>query len=97
METNTPIVPVGVVGCEEALPMYGNLSSLARMLSVPYIPITTPLPLPYKVHIHFGEPMFFEGPVNSEEQVANNVAQVRQRIESLLDKGQLMRQAGKSA
>ncbi|MDP1540355.1 MAG: lysophospholipid acyltransferase family protein [Moraxellaceae bacterium] len=97
METNTPIIPVGVVGCEEALPMYGNLSGLARMLSVPYIPVTTPLPLPYKVHIHFGEPMTFDGPITSESQVSSNVELVRQRIESLLDKGQLMRQAGKSA
>jgi len=97
METNTPIIPVGVVGCEEALPMYGNFSSLARLLSVPYIPITTPVPLPYKVHIHFGEPMTFNGPISSESQVADNVEKVRQQIESLLEKGQIMRQSGKSA
>lgn len=94
METGTPIVPVGVVGCEEALPMYANLDRVARLFKLPYVPLTTPLPLPVQVSLHFGEPMHFDGPVRSEAQVAEHVAQVKARIQGLIETGQLMRQSG---
>ena len=40
LRTGVPIVPCSVVGAEEIYPLVGNIPSLARLLGVPYIPIT---------------------------------------------------------
>jgi 1-acyl-sn-glycerol-3-phosphate acyltransferase len=64
--TGVPIVPCSVVGAEEIYPMIGNVPALARLLGLPYVPITPffpllgPLgliPLPSKWVIEFGEPI----------------------------------------
>lgn len=61
-----PIVPCSVVGAEEIYPMLADVPALARLLKVPYFPITPffpwlgPLgliPLPSKWIIEFGEPI----------------------------------------
>ena len=38
LETNTPIIPVAVVGAEEQYPAIWNLKSLARTLGMPAFP-----------------------------------------------------------
>ncbi len=40
LRTGVPIVPCSVVGAEEIYPLVGNIPSLARLLGMPYIPIT---------------------------------------------------------
>ena len=45
MRTGVPIVPCSIVGAEEIYPLVGNIASLARLLGVPYIPITPFFPL----------------------------------------------------
>lgn len=66
IRTGVPIIPLSVVGAEEIYPLVGNVPSLARLLGIPYIPITPffpllgPLglvPLPSKWLIEFGEPI----------------------------------------
>ncbi|MCW2799895.1 MAG: glycerol acyltransferase, partial [Aeromicrobium sp.] len=66
MRAQVPIVPVSIVGAEEIYPLVGNVPSLARLLGLPYLPITPffpllgPLgmiPLPSKWIIEFGEPI----------------------------------------
>jgi 1-acyl-sn-glycerol-3-phosphate acyltransferase len=66
LRTGVPIVPCSIVGAEEAYPMLGNVEPLARLLGVPYFPITPTfpwlgllglLPLPSKWIIAFGEPV----------------------------------------
>jgi 1-acyl-sn-glycerol-3-phosphate acyltransferase len=61
-----PIVPVSIVGSEEIHPVLANSGLLARLLGLPYFPITPtfpwlgPLglvPLPSKWYIEFGEPV----------------------------------------
>jgi 1-acyl-sn-glycerol-3-phosphate acyltransferase len=70
IRAKTPIVPCSIVGAEETYPMIANLGALARMIGVPYIPITPtfpwlgPLglvPLPSKWIIEFGEPIATDG------------------------------------
>lgn len=70
LRAGVPIVPCSVVGSEEIYPMLGNVKVLARMLGLPYFPITPtfpwlgPLgvvPLPSKWVIEFGEPIDAEG------------------------------------
>ncbi len=66
IRSRAPIVPCSIVGAEETYPLIGNAGSLARLLGVPYVPITPtfpwlgPLglvPLPSKWIIEFGEPI----------------------------------------
>jgi 1-acyl-sn-glycerol-3-phosphate acyltransferase len=89
METKTPIIPVGVIGCEEMLPSISKLAPLAKTLGIPYIPvIPTLLPLPTKVTIRFGEPILFESNADeSDAEVYRKVETVRTAIRSELDAG----------
>lgn len=97
MRTGVPIVPCSIVGAEEIYPLVGNMASLARLLGVPYIPITPffpllgPLgliPLPSKWLIEFGEPIrtddFAEGAADDPMLVFNVTDQVRETIQQTL-------------
>lgn len=63
---SVPIIPVTIIGSEEIHPVLGNAKTLARMLNLPYFPLTPTfpwlgplglLPLPSKWYIEFGEPI----------------------------------------
>ena len=97
LRTGVPIVPVSVVGAEEIYPMVGNLPTLARLLGLPYIPITPffpllgPLglvPLPSKWLLEFGEPIrtdeFESGAADDPMLVFNVTDQVRETIQQTL-------------
>lgn len=87
METGTPIIPVGVVGCEETIPSAGSIEPLAKLLGIPYFPIAFPLPMPAKVILHFGAPMRFENDVENEQQVTERVREVKTEIRKLIELG----------
>jgi 1-acyl-sn-glycerol-3-phosphate acyltransferase len=70
LRTGVPIIPVSIVGSEEIHPVLGNARTLARILGLPYFPLTPtfpwlgPLglvPLPSKWHIEFGDPIHTDG------------------------------------
>ena len=54
MRAQVPIIPVAVLGAEEAMPRLATLRPLRRGLS---LPITTGLPLPAKFRLRFLEPV----------------------------------------
>jgi len=92
IETNTPIVPVAIVGAEEQYLNFGNLEGVAKMLGVPAVPLVPQvlvpggqLPLPTKYHIHFGEPLRFGGdPLDDESVIADKVWLVKSCIQDML-------------
>jgi 1-acyl-sn-glycerol-3-phosphate acyltransferase len=45
LETGSPIVPVAIVGSEEIYPILANLRVVARLLGLPYAPVTPTFPL----------------------------------------------------
>ncbi|SHH18662.1 1-acyl-sn-glycerol-3-phosphate acyltransferase [Jatrophihabitans endophyticus] len=66
VRAHAPIVPVSIIGSEEIHPVLGNARTLARILDLPYFPLTPtfpwlgPLgavPLPSKWYIEFGAPI----------------------------------------
>ncbi len=97
LATDTPIVPIGVVGGEEQMPSIWNFESLATLLSMPSFPVTPtwpllgPLgatPLPTKYHIHFGDPMTFSGEPDAEDRIVQSkVDRVREAIRELTKRG----------
>ncbi len=97
LETETPIVPIGVVGAEEQLPSLYNFKGLAKLLGMPAFPITPTwpllgplgaLPLPVKYRIYVGEPMRFEGDPDDEDRVVSaKVDRVKDAIRTMLDRG----------
>ncbi len=70
LRAGAPIIPCSIIGSEEIYPMLADVKLLARVLGVPYFPITPlfplagPLglvPLPSKWHIAFGTPVDTSG------------------------------------
>jgi 1-acyl-sn-glycerol-3-phosphate acyltransferase len=101
LENNMPIVPVAVVGAEEQAPSFYNARKLGRVLGMPAFPITPTfpllgplgmLPLPVKYHLHFGEPMRFEGNPDDEDRVIGGmVKEFKGELQALINKGLDMR------
>lgn len=99
LRTGTPIIPVSVIGAEEAYPILANFDRLGKMLGLPYLPITPffpwlgPLgliPLPSKWTIVFGAPIntteFGPEAANDEVTVNRLVENTRERIQSQLQR-----------
>ncbi|MBT40088.1 MAG: glycerol acyltransferase [Deltaproteobacteria bacterium] len=97
LQTNTPIVPVGIVGSEEQAPGLANLDGLARRFGLPALPVTLTfpwlgplgvIPLPARYHIVFGEPLHFTGDANDEDTgIEEKVERVKAAVEALLERG----------
>jgi len=97
LRTQVPIVPCSIVGAEEIYPILGNMKTLARLLGLPYVPITPTfpwlgplgaIPLPSKWIIEFGEPIRTDGlgPEAADDPmlVFNITDQVRETIQHTL-------------
>ncbi|SFD94139.1 1-acyl-sn-glycerol-3-phosphate acyltransferase [Actinopolyspora alba] len=97
MRSGVPIVPCSIVGAEEIYPKIGDIRPLARLLGLPYFPVTPffphlgPLgtvPLPSKWYIEFGEPIDTaeHGPEAAEDpMVVFNISdQVRETIQETI-------------
>jgi 1-acyl-sn-glycerol-3-phosphate acyltransferase len=106
LRTGTPIIPTAIVGAEEIYPKIGDIKPLARLLGVPYVPITPtfpwlgPLglvPLPSKWYIVFGEPIETAGydPAAADDPmlVFNLTDQVRESIQDTLYRVLLQRRS----
>lgn len=97
LRTGTPIVPCSIVGAEEIYPMIGNLKTLARLMGLPYFPVTPTfpllgplgaIPLPSKWIIEFGEPIetasYGAAMADDPMVVFNLTDQVRETIQQTL-------------
>jgi 1-acyl-sn-glycerol-3-phosphate acyltransferase len=95
IETDTPIVPVAVIGAEEQYISVANVEGLAKLLRMPAFPIIPQLlfpggqlPLPTKYRIWFGAPMRFSGDPDDDDSIMDEkVWLVKQTIQSMLNRG----------
>jgi 1-acyl-sn-glycerol-3-phosphate acyltransferase len=91
LETQTPIVPVAVVGAEEQAPALFDFKAGAKLLGFPALPVTptgVPLPLPVKYHLWFGDPMRFTGtPDDEDAELERKVREVKGAIQAMLQRG----------
>lgn len=106
IKSGVPIIPVSIVGSEEIHPVLGHARLLARLLDLPYFPLTPtfpwlgPLglvPLPSKWYIEFGEPLHTEDydPATAEDTavVFDLADRVRETIQSSLHRLLLQRRS----
>ena len=96
LRTGTPIIPVAIVGAEEIYPMLADLKPLARLLGVPFFPVTPTfpwlgplglIPLPSKWLIQFCPPIPTAHMTDSADDpmvVYNLADQVRETIQTTL-------------
>ncbi len=106
LRAGAPIVPVAILGAEEIYPMLANASVLARILGLPYFPITLQfpalgplglLPLPSRWVIEFGPLIDTSGygPDGADDPmlVFELTDQVREEIQRMLDRNLIQRRS----
>lgn len=95
LETNTPIVPVAVVGAEEQYVSFGNFAAAAKLFQMPNVPLIPQflipggqMPLPVKYRIYLGEPLLFDGdPDDDDAVIEEKVWMVKATIQSMINRG----------
>jgi 1-acyl-sn-glycerol-3-phosphate acyltransferase len=94
---HVPLIPVAIVGAEEAYPMIADFEPLAKLFGVPYFPITPTfpffglfgaVPLPSKWIIEFGTPIHpTDLPSPYDEHAVLEASQAfRMRVQNMVDK-----------
>jgi 1-acyl-sn-glycerol-3-phosphate acyltransferase len=99
IRARVPIIPCAIVGAEEIYPMVGNAQGLARMLGLPYFPVTPlfpwlgpvgMIPLPSNWLIEFGAPIptaHYHRPADAADPAVTALAaQVRDTIQGMVDR-----------
>ena len=87
-----PVVPVAIIGAEEQWPQLARIERF-HPFGAPYLPIpATPLPLPVRFHIWYGEPIHLDARWSPEEADDPNVAEeaaslVKDAVQRLIDRG----------
>ena len=94
MRAGVPVIPIAVVGAEEAMPMVMRLPTLARALGIPYFPITAnvlamgPLgvvaPFPAKFKLRVLNPVHFDVPADQDRYSKSRIMEESERIRSSL-------------
>jgi len=92
MRAGVPVVPITVVGAEESMPIMFRLPGLARVLGVPYVPVTAnmlafgPLGLamyfPAKFKLRVLDPVTFDVPSGQERYSKSRVMDEAEKIRS---------------
>jgi 1-acyl-sn-glycerol-3-phosphate acyltransferase len=99
MRARVPIVPIAVVGAEEAMPIFGHVRPLQRLTGLIYFPFNHAFPqfgplaaamyLPAKFKIRFLEPIPMDGypadAIDDAALVQNLAEEIRARIQTELD------------
>jgi len=100
LETRVPIIPIGIVGPEEAHPILFKWNAPARAVGLPFLPVTPTfpllgplglLPLPTKWVIRIGEPISIDhlapDAVRDELLISRMNEELRSTIQVLIDTG----------
>jgi 1-acyl-sn-glycerol-3-phosphate acyltransferase len=101
LETDTPILPLAVIGAEEQYISVANLRSVANALHMPSFPVIPQLlipggqlPLPTRYRLWFGEPLHFRGdPDDDDAVIEEKVWVVKATIQSMLNRGLMERKS----
>ena len=88
MRARVPIVPIALVGAEESMPVFAQLSPLQRVTGLIYAPLSPLFYLPAKFRIRFLEPVptdqWGPEPWNDRGLVQSVADDVRARVQEEL-------------
>src|SRR5271165_2658578 len=98
MRAGVPVIPIAVVGSEEAMPIVLRLPAVARALGVPYFPVTAnllvfgplgiPVPFPAKFKLRVLDPVTFDVPPDQERysksRIMDEAEKIRGRLQETL-------------
>jgi len=95
MRAGVPIVPVAVVGNEEAMPIVAKApAAVAKLAGIPYLPLTAnmlamgPLgvvaPLPAKFQLQVLDPVYFDVPPDQERYSRSRVMDESEKVRDLI-------------
>jgi 1-acyl-sn-glycerol-3-phosphate acyltransferase len=93
ISAGVPIIPCAIVGAEEIYPMIGNSDRAARLLGLPYFPLTPlfpwlgPLgavPLPSNWIIEFCDPVQTDGSAAADGDAGDVVAKLAWRVQETI-------------
>jgi 1-acyl-sn-glycerol-3-phosphate acyltransferase len=98
MRAGVPVVPIAVIGSEEVMPTVAKSATLAKLLGVPYVPLTAnmlllgPLGLlgyfPAKIRFRVLDPITFDVPADQDRyprsQVFDEAERIRQQMQVAL-------------
>lgn len=88
LKNKAPIIPVGVVGCEESIVSFADLKTVGKVFGMPSFPVILPMVFPTKVYIHFGKPLYFDQEDGDRESdITDKVELVKTEIRNLIDLG----------
>jgi len=100
LETRVPIIPIGIVGAEEAHPILFKWSAPGRAVGLPFLPVTPTfpllgpigfLPLPTKWVIRIGEPISIDhlppDAASDELLISRMNEELRSEVQLLIDRG----------
>ncbi len=94
MRAGVPVIPIAVVGSEEAMPVLMRLPAVSRALGVPYFPITANLlafgplgivlPFPAKFKLRVLDPIHFGVPPDQDRYSKSRVMEESERVRTEL-------------
>jgi 1-acyl-sn-glycerol-3-phosphate acyltransferase len=98
MRAGVPVIPIAVVGSEEAMPILAKVPSLAKLIGVPYVPITanmllmgplgTLVPFPAKMRLRVLDPVTFDVPPDqdrySKSRIMDEAEAIRVQMQETL-------------
>jgi 1-acyl-sn-glycerol-3-phosphate acyltransferase len=98
MRAGVPVVPIAVVGAEESMPIVWKSPQLAKLLNIPYFPVTANMLLfgpaglilyfPAKFKLRVLPPVHFDVPPNQERysrgRVVDEAERIREQIQHAL-------------
>jgi 1-acyl-sn-glycerol-3-phosphate acyltransferase len=89
IRARVPIVPIAVLGAEEAVPVVARIAPLRRLTRLPHVPLSPAIPLPAKFRIRFLEPIdtaALAGAPSNDQGVEQLGEEIRELIqENLLE------------
>jgi 1-acyl-sn-glycerol-3-phosphate acyltransferase len=89
LKARAPVVPVAVLGAEEAVPVLARIPGLRRVMRIPRVPIAVPIPLPAKFRIRFLEPIDTAQVPNTARRDPELVAGLAEDIRALIQENLL--------
>jgi 1-acyl-sn-glycerol-3-phosphate acyltransferase len=94
MRAGVPVIPIAVMGAEEAMPILYKSNRLAKLMGIPYFPVTAnmlafgpagiAMYLPAKFRIRVLPPVHFDVPVNQERYSRSRVMEETERIRRMV-------------